>query len=202
MYRIIGADGKEYGPITAEQLRQWIAEGRANAQTRVLPEGTTEWKTLAELPEFISPPPGTVSSPPPMSSVPVTSPAALDQVSGPSTALIILAILGFLLQGVGLMFSFMPKTMFPGGQMPEGAWGQMMSGGTQIISAIVGVLINLLVLMGGLKMKRLQSYGLAMTASILVMLPCSLSICCIIGLPIGIWSIVVLSRPEVKNAFT
>jgi len=39
MYKIIGADGKEYGPIPAEQLREWIAEGRANAQTKVLPEG-------------------------------------------------------------------------------------------------------------------------------------------------------------------
>ena len=52
MYKMMGADGKEYGPISADQLRQWIAEGRANAQTRVLAEGATEWKTLAELPEF------------------------------------------------------------------------------------------------------------------------------------------------------
>jgi hypothetical protein len=54
MYKIIGADGKEYGPITAEQLRQWITEGRANAQTRVLAEGGTEWKPLASFPELAS----------------------------------------------------------------------------------------------------------------------------------------------------
>jgi hypothetical protein len=52
MYKIIGADGKEYGPIPAEILRQWIAEGRANAMSRVLPEGSADWRTLAELPEF------------------------------------------------------------------------------------------------------------------------------------------------------
>ncbi len=52
MYKIIGADGKEYGPITAEVVRQWIAEGRANGLTKVLPENATEWKTLAETPEF------------------------------------------------------------------------------------------------------------------------------------------------------
>lgn len=52
MYRIIGADGREYGPISAEQLRQWIAENRANATTRVLVEGSTDWKTLGSLPEF------------------------------------------------------------------------------------------------------------------------------------------------------
>ena len=49
MYKIIGADGKEYGPITSEQLRQWMAEGRANLQTRVLPEGATEWRSIGEL---------------------------------------------------------------------------------------------------------------------------------------------------------
>lgn len=52
MYRIIGADGKEYGPISADQLRQWIAEGRAGATSHVFTEGSTEWKTLGSLPEF------------------------------------------------------------------------------------------------------------------------------------------------------
>jgi prepilin-type processing-associated H-X9-DG protein len=52
MYRILGADGKEYGPVNSDVLRQWITEGRAHAQTRVQPEGSTEWQTLASVPEF------------------------------------------------------------------------------------------------------------------------------------------------------
>ncbi len=52
MYKIIGADGKEYGPIAVEVLRQWLAEGRANGQTKVLPEGATEWKSVAEVTEL------------------------------------------------------------------------------------------------------------------------------------------------------
>jgi hypothetical protein len=52
MYRIIGADGREYGPVTADQLREWIAEGRANAQTRVQAEGGGPWKPLVEYLEF------------------------------------------------------------------------------------------------------------------------------------------------------
>ncbi len=52
MYRIIGADGKSYGPITVEQLKQWINEGRANAQTQTYAEGATEWKPLGVFPEF------------------------------------------------------------------------------------------------------------------------------------------------------
>jgi|SRR5579859_4608155 len=52
MYKIIGADHKEYGPVTADQIRQWIAEGRANAQTLVQREGETEWKPLSSYAEF------------------------------------------------------------------------------------------------------------------------------------------------------
>jgi hypothetical protein len=61
MYKIIGADGREYGPITAEQLREWIAEGRANAQTRAMAEGTGLWKPLTEFLEFA---PALSSAPP------------------------------------------------------------------------------------------------------------------------------------------
>jgi len=64
MYRIIGADGREYGPATAEELRQWIAEGRVNNQTRIQAEGTTDWKTLADYPEL------TGGTPPPLSPSP------------------------------------------------------------------------------------------------------------------------------------
>jgi len=52
MYRIIGTDGKEYGPVNAEQIKRWIVDGRVNAQTQIHAEGAPEWKTVGELPEF------------------------------------------------------------------------------------------------------------------------------------------------------
>lgn len=52
MYKIIGVDGADYGPVTAAELRQWIFEGRANAQTQVQVEGSLDWRTLGSLPEF------------------------------------------------------------------------------------------------------------------------------------------------------
>ncbi len=64
MYKIIGADQKEYGPITADQLRQWISEGRVNANTRVQPEGAGVWKSVSELPEFAAALPGGAPSAP------------------------------------------------------------------------------------------------------------------------------------------
>ena len=52
MYKIIGGDGMDYGPVPAEMVRNWVVQGRANAQTRVLAEGATEWKPLGEVPEL------------------------------------------------------------------------------------------------------------------------------------------------------
>src|SRR5579859_3275648 len=52
MYKIIGVDQKEYGPISVEQIRQWISEGRVNAQTQACLEGTQDWKPLGMFPEF------------------------------------------------------------------------------------------------------------------------------------------------------
>jgi hypothetical protein len=52
MFTVIGGDGREYGPIEAEQIRAWIAEGRINADTKVRPSGSDDWKRVAEVTEF------------------------------------------------------------------------------------------------------------------------------------------------------
>ena len=64
MYRIIGIDGQQYGPITAEQIRRWLAENRLNAQTLAQFEGTQDWKPLISFPEFA----GDFKAPPSLSS--------------------------------------------------------------------------------------------------------------------------------------
>jgi TM2 domain-containing membrane protein YozV len=67
MYKIIGADGKEYVPTSAEQLRQWIWEGRANAQTKAQASGGADWKSLADFPEFHAVLGISAGAPPPIS---------------------------------------------------------------------------------------------------------------------------------------
>ena len=52
MFWMIGGDGREYGPVTVEQLREWIAENRANGQTQVRRDGETEWQPTSAIPEF------------------------------------------------------------------------------------------------------------------------------------------------------
>jgi hypothetical protein len=61
-YRVVGHDQQVYGPVSAEQLHQWQAEGRVNFSTYILPEGATEWRPLSALPEFGTPP--TMQMPP------------------------------------------------------------------------------------------------------------------------------------------
>jgi len=78
MYKILGADQKEYGPVSADQVRQWIAEGRLNAQSMVQPEGTEGWKPLSEFGEFSATLAGVAASAPAQTSAtlaPLPSPA-------------------------------------------------------------------------------------------------------------------------------
>ena len=51
-YLIIGGDGKEYGPVTDVDVRQWLAEGRLNAQSLAKAESDAEFRPLAVFPEF------------------------------------------------------------------------------------------------------------------------------------------------------
>jgi hypothetical protein len=52
IYKIIGDDGKEYGPATAEQIRQWVAEGRVEHRTPIFVDGAKDWNFVGLLPEF------------------------------------------------------------------------------------------------------------------------------------------------------
>jgi TM2 domain-containing membrane protein YozV len=68
MYKIIGADGKEYGPVSAELLREWIQQGRVGLQTQARVEVSADWRPLSNFPEF-----GGLSNTPPLLSPPPTT---------------------------------------------------------------------------------------------------------------------------------
>ncbi len=61
MYKVIGNDGKTYGPVALEPLRDWIVQGRVDNRTPVLLTGAADWTFLGLLPElaplFSGPPP-------------------------------------------------------------------------------------------------------------------------------------------------
>jgi uncharacterized membrane protein len=69
MYTIIGGDQKEYGPISADDVRQWIAEGRLNGQSLMKGAGDAAFRPLEKFPEFadaFASKPDLPDTPPPM----------------------------------------------------------------------------------------------------------------------------------------
>ena len=63
-YRVIGADGQEYGPVSLASLRQWAAEGRLVASSLVR-AGGGRWVEARSLPELAPHLRGAAPSPPP-----------------------------------------------------------------------------------------------------------------------------------------
>ena len=50
-YQIIGGDGLTYGPVSLDQLKTWITEGRVHARTQVLRNDQNAWTLAGALPE-------------------------------------------------------------------------------------------------------------------------------------------------------
>ena len=94
MYRIIGADGQQYGPVSGEVLRRWIAEHRVQGQSLAQAEGAPDWKPLSAFAEFAD-----LAAPPAMAGTPATFPAegAHPLKNSP------LAVAGFVCSLLGLM---------------------------------------------------------------------------------------------------
>jgi prepilin-type processing-associated H-X9-DG protein len=144
MYKLLGADKKEYGPISADQIQAWIAQGRANARTQVQAVGSTEWKPLADFPEFAAalqnPPGATVS---PATATEAQPSGAPSKTSGLAVASLVLGILGLLTCGltalVGLVLGIVALVRINKSQ------GQIRGQGLAIAGTVVSAVFLLLI---------------------------------------------------------
>jgi len=91
MYKIIGQDGKEYGPVTGEQLRQWISQNRVESRTPIFADGAKDWTFVGLLPEFANCFAGEV--PPAIAPQTIAPPAPTRRTNGFATAGLICGIL-------------------------------------------------------------------------------------------------------------
>jgi hypothetical protein len=55
---------------------------------------------------------------------------------------------------------------------------------------------SLITIIGGICMCARKARGLAIFAALVTVLPCVTSPCCLLGLPVGIWSLIVLFRSQ------
>jgi hypothetical protein len=212
MFKIIGADQKEYGPISTEQIRQWIKDGRLNVQTPAQRDGG-EWKQLGAHAEFADLFGATGAAAPaplaaPISSAPMpgggSREAALQAVKSPAIILIVMASIGILLNLLGAFRDFTGANTF---HQPPNAnlspqvvkWIETWQGPAGGVIALLFMAVNVFVLLGALKMMRLQSRTMAMGACIASLIPLN---CCCLLIPFGIWGLVAMNKPEVKSQFT
>jgi tRNA A-37 threonylcarbamoyl transferase component Bud32 len=123
-------------------------------------------------------------SPPP--SVAAVPDSAWRQVRGPGTGLVITALLNWVAIPLVLLITFlMVKGTHRGASM-------------LLLLPLSALVLSSIMMIAGLKMKRLQAYGLAIAGAVLAILVTPGNL---IGLPIGIWALVVLSQRQVREAF-
>jgi TPR repeat protein/tRNA A-37 threonylcarbamoyl transferase component Bud32 len=114
------------------------------------------------------------------------------QVKGPGTGLVITAILNWVAIPLTMLIAlFVVKVA----QRPSAVW---FPSAFMLLVPLSALVLSSIIMIAGLKMKRLQAYGLAVAGSILAILVTPGNL---IGLPIGIWALVVLSQRHVREAF-
>lgn len=131
--------------------------------------------------------------------------AAEQAVQAPGIALMIFggvnALQALLFVVVGIVGSFDPS-IFENSSYGGGAdVDPMMNVVIAIIMGIIMLGASGLIFFGGMKMRQLESFGIAMAAAIAAVIPCTTIYCCIPGIALGIWALVVLNKPEVKSSF-
>ena len=123
-------------------------------------------------------------------------------VLAPAIALIVVAVLGL----SGSLFNFVVALIAEPPPIDPNApqWLQDMQANQ--VGPVVAVvqagfaILNVVIIVGAIQMLRFRMWGYALTASILAIVNFG-TCCCILGIPVGIWSIVVLSQAHVKKAF-
>ena len=68
------------------------------------------------------------------------------------------------------------------------------------IVSLISIVASPIIVFGGIQMLRARRYPVALWAAILALIPVT-SVCCIPGIPIGIWALIVLRHPEVRASF-
>jgi low temperature requirement protein LtrA len=132
---------------------------------------------------------------------PLSRQYAADRLSGPATALTVVAWLNLILTLLAIVGAIVVLAIGPnlggGNQDQNEIQVQLISA---LVSGPIGIAVSIFLLIGSAKMRRLESYGLALATAIVAVVPCTAP-CCIVGMGFGIWALVVLCDANVKSAF-
>lgn len=128
--------------------------------------------------------------------------AVKNKVLPPAIFLIVVGVIGVGVTGFNAVFAMVSEPPELPPDAPE-FLKEMQAGSVGATAAIIQsvfALVNVLIIAGGVSMLTFKSRALAIVSSIAAMVNFG-ACCCILGIPAGIWSLIILMNPEVKRAF-
>ncbi len=135
---------------------------------------------------------------PPASDATAVEPARL-QVRGPAIGLLLTGMLNCLTIPMTILWWNMAGEIHTKTYVAPSHLALTLGLAALLAVLLVSLTPGIFTIFAALKMNRLQAYGPALAASILAILISPIS--CLIGLPIGIWALIVLCQREVRAAF-
>jgi hypothetical protein len=133
---------------------------------------------------------------------PSSSARAKRKVTPPAIALLIVGSLGLIFSVLSVVLAAVREPRIDPNAPPflQEAM-KYQTGPLAVAIQSLFVILNIVILIGGAQMIRMKTWGLGMSASILAMINAG-NCCCLLGLPVGIWSLVVLLNDDVKSSFS
>ena len=128
---------------------------------------------------------------------------AYQEVQGPAIALIVVSCIALLVGALGLtadVFFILSGMVDRLEEINEGPISEYTQITIRMVWGILLLVASVFVLIGAIKMRQLSSFGFARAAAVVALIP-MVGPCCILGIPFGVWAIMVLSRPHVRDAF-
>lgn len=111
--------------------------------------------------------------------------------------LLLTGLLGLVVDGLLALLLATKPDLF---DQPPAFGGPPPSPQLMAIIFLVFACISLVIVLAAVQMLRLRSYALAVAGCFLAMINFA-NLCCVFGLPCGIWAIVLLLREDVRSAF-
>jgi len=127
----------------------------------------------------------------------------ISQLKIPAIGLILVGSINFLVGLLTLLSGLLRLAGFSEDKVPTAEaerLGYYVGTGFGYGLGFFSLILAPIIIYGGMKMLSGQKLGLAKTAAILAIVPLS-SCCFVLGIPFGVWALIVLRKPEVKAFF-
>ena len=124
-------------------------------------------------------------------------------LNGPALGLMVVSSIWIFLILIGMSFSLYLLWSGNAQQLPQPSIGltKDVQVTIRLIWSSVILISNIVILTAAIRMPSLRSYGLCKLGAILAIIPCT-GPCYLLGIPFGLWALVVLGKPGVGETFT